>query len=279
MIEGLLVLVTLVCLAAIFFILIYPRPRKQLQSPTSVNTRYPVVLLHGLMGFDRIGTAGMGQGYFRGIAESFQAQGITLYCPRLPAVCSVPERAECLAKYIRGLSAQRVNLIAHSMGGLDARYAIAKQDLGGQVASLITIGTPHRGTILANVKDHVIAKMMRNLTNRLSTMFEALDWLTEDAMTEFNRAIPNPSRLLYASVVAQCSTTTDVNPLLRPTHAYLQRHRGPNDGIVTLESQRWGEVLLEIEADHYAQIGWTTGNFDAIELFASLMRTMASRGL
>ena len=49
------------------------------------------------------------------------------------------------------IRARKVNIIAHSMGGLDARYAIAKLGLADRVASLVTIGTPHLGTPLANL--------------------------------------------------------------------------------------------------------------------------------
>src|SRR5207249_8887306 len=56
-----------------------------------------------------------------------------------------------------------VNIVAHSMGGLDARYAISQLGLGGRVASLITIGTPHLGTPLADAGHALFGRITRLL--------------------------------------------------------------------------------------------------------------------
>ncbi|HZY02105.1 MAG TPA: hypothetical protein VFF02_01300, partial [Anaeromyxobacteraceae bacterium] len=58
---------------------------------------------------------------------------------------------------------------------------------------------------------------------------------------------------------------------------YLKRRAGENDGVVPASSQRWGEVLAEIEADHWAQIGWSR-SFDAAEFYARLLRELRGRG-
>ena len=53
---------------------------------------------------------------------------------------------------------------------------------------------------------------------------------------------------------------------------------GDNDGLVPVRSQRWGEVIDEVDADHWAQIGWST-NFDAPALFERLLQQLAARRL
>ena len=61
---------------------------------------------------------------------------------------------------------------------------------------------------------------------------------------------------------------------LAPTHAYLRRIAGANDGLVPISSQYWGETLAEIEADHFAQVGWHVGvrhTFDALGLYAFIV--------
>jgi hypothetical protein len=68
-----------------------------------------------------------------------------------------------------------------------------------------------------------------------------------------------------------------VHPVLWPTHQYLARRDGPNDGVVQLASQRWGEVIAELEADHWAQIGWSPW-FDSAEFFEELLRELRGRG-
>ena len=66
--------------------------------------------------------------------------------------------------------------------------------------------------------------------------------------------------------------------MLMLSHLYLRERAGPNDGLVPASSQRWGEVLHEVAADHWAQIGWSR-HFDAAEFFANLVRELGARGL
>ena len=51
----------------------------------------------------------------------------------------------------------------------------------------------------------------------------------------------------------------------------------PSDGIVPATSQRWGQVLREVEADHWAQVGWSL-RFDAVALYEEILRELAVLG-
>src|SRR5262249_24800163 len=158
------------------------------------------------------------------------------------------------------------------MGGLDARYAIARLGLEGRVASLVTIGTPHRGTPLADLGT-------RKLRGRLG-LGKGLGGVGGGPTAFYGLTTPPPAgvhpkvrgapRVWYASVVGW-APFRGTHPLLWPAHRYLSRVSGPNDGVVPLAAQAWGEVLAEIEADHWAQIGWSR-HFDAAALFEELMR-------
>jgi hypothetical protein len=68
-----------------------------------------------------------------------------------------------------------------------------------------------------------------------------------------------------------------VSPLLLPTYLWLGERSGPSDGVVPAASQRWGEVVRTIAADHWAQIGWSR-HFDAAEFYAELLRELRARG-
>jgi hypothetical protein len=68
-----------------------------------------------------------------------------------------------------------------------------------------------------------------------------------------------------------------VNPLLLPGYSYMLRTVGANDGMVPVESQKWGEVWGEIEADHWEQIGWSR-SFDAKRFYAILAEHLAEWG-
>lgn len=243
-----------------------------------VGPRHPVILLHGLFGFDELEIGPARYAYFRGLTERLRRVGAEVERPRVARVGSVAARAQQLAHRIEGLSAKRVNVVAHSMGGLDARYAIARLGLSDRVASLITIGTPHRGTPLADLGTHLLGEALglRRAFGALGIDVTAFYDLTTARMAAFNDDVRDARGVWYASVVGWAAIRR-TNPLLWPAHHYLSRLSGPNDGVVPFASQAWGEVLAEIEADHWAQIGWSR-QFDAADLFEELMRELRGRG-
>jgi triacylglycerol lipase len=258
--------------------LLWRRLRSRRVSRRTVRLRHPVVLAHGLLGFDEIVVAGVRHDYFHGLPARLALQAEAVHCPRVAATGSVVARAEELAACIRALPDRRVNVIAHSMGGLDARYAIARLDLGSRVASLTTIGTPHLGTPLADVGTKLGERLgLRRALELLGFGLDAFYDLTTARMAEFNRAVPDARGVVYASVVGVARARRRTHPLLLPGCMYLRGRAGENDGIVPATSQRWGEVLFEIEADHWAQIGWSK-HFDAASFYDGLIRELRGRG-
>ena len=236
--------------------------------------RLPVVLAHGFLGFDEIELGNRKHLYFRGIGAHLEQAGAQLYYPRVPPASSISARAARLADLIRSLPEPRVNIVAHSMGGLDARYAISRLGLADRVASLVTIATPHLGTPLADAGHAVFGRITR-LLRKLVDLTGFGD-LTTEGMAKFNREVPDALGVAYASVVGR-SGRLKTNPLLWPSHLYLAECSGPNDGVVPITSQARGEVLREIEADHWAQIGWSRG-FDATSFYEDLLRELRGRG-
>ena len=232
------------------------------------HLRHPIVLAHGGFGFDEIAVAGRRHRYFRNIAEELALPGLEFYRPRVAPRAPIAVRAGTLVKLLRALPGDRFNVIAHSMGGLDARFAIARLGLADRIASLVTIGAPHHGTPLADAP-------FARATARLLGVAALAD-LAPDALERFNHAVPDVAGVAYCSVVA-ASDLSETNPLLWPTHLYLSAHGGRNDGIVPQESQRWGKVLREIEADHWAQVGWSL-RFDAVALYEEILRELAGLG-
>ena len=232
----------------------------------------PVVLVHGLFGFDRIGVPGARLHYFRGISRHLESLGCHAHAVRLPRAASVPDRARLLVDKIEALPHDRVDIIAHSLGGLDARYALAKLGLAKRVRSLVTVGTPHRGTPLADLATDGPLAGARKAIAALGIPLHALDWLSTSALERFNRDVPDVAGVRYACVVGGIRENKTPVPLaLTIPHAYLRRLAGANDGLVPVSSQFWGETLADIEADHFAQVGWRVGigrTFDALGLYA-----------
>ncbi len=281
----LIVLVTTAVLAALILVVFLAyrrRRRRELLVPVRrrrrVLPRHPVVLVHGIMGFDEIGVLGARRDYFRGVVDHLTALGVELHRPRLPIAAPVALRAARLAEFVESLDARRVNLVAHSMGGLDARYAIHHLGLADRIASLTTIATPHRGTPLANLSDQKLVRLVQQLVGAIGLDTRGLADLTPAAMIHFNREIVDDERVAYGHVLTRPTRGVEVNPLLQATWRYLSHTVGPNDGMVPIASQRWGEPLAEIEADHWAAVGWSV-RFDTAAVYEALLRELRGRGL
>ncbi|GEL71324.1 lipase family alpha/beta hydrolase [Myxococcus virescens] len=116
---------------------------------TQTQTRYPIVLAHGMAGFDSLFGV---YDYFYGIGTDLRAGGATVYVTSVPQFNTTEQRGEALLAQVKDIVARsgkgKVNLIGHSHGGLDVRYVAAvRPDL---VASVTTVGSPHKGADLAD---------------------------------------------------------------------------------------------------------------------------------
>jgi triacylglycerol lipase len=231
------------------------------------RTRHPIVLVHGLFGFDRIGVGPARSDYFRGVRSHLERLGNEVFVVRLPSRAAIACRADSLAEQVARLPAERVNLVAHSMGGLDARYAISRLGLSSRVASLTTIGTPHRGTPLAD-----------GIGPLLSRVGVAGAWdVSTRRMTSFNQDVLDVPGIAYLSVVASIGRELGrTSPLAWP--GLWLFGPTPSDGLVPSASQSWGVVLSEVLADHWAQIGWSR-HFDARDFYERLLLELSVRGL
>lgn len=113
------------------------------------QTRYPIVLVHGLFGFDNIGLVE----YWYGIPGNLRSGGAKVYVAQVSAANSTEVRGEQLLTQVRQIlattGATKVNLIGHSHGGPTARYvASVRPDL---VASVTSVGGVNRGSAVADV--------------------------------------------------------------------------------------------------------------------------------
>lgn len=249
------------------------RPRRRRRA----RLAHPIVLAHGLFGFDSIEVAGRRVDYWKGIATRIRRAGAECHIAKVPPTASVRKRARALADHVRALDAPKVNVIAHSMGGIDARYAVSMLGLGDRVASVVTIGTPHRGTPLADVGAAAARLGVEQACARFGVPLDGLDDARGRRMSSFNRRVRDVDGIHYASFVG---SARDVSAMLLPGWLYLRAASGDNDGVVPAASQMWGEVIGEIDADHWAQIGWGGGSrFDARAFYASLVRELRGRGL
>ena len=114
-----------------------------------MKTRYPIVLVHGLGMKDTLFMKSWGW-----IDRILRVQGYTVYKSNVDGFGTVESNAkqlkEEIGKILEETGAEKVNIIAHSKGGLDAKYMIQQMDMAKQVASLTTLCTPHKGSPIAS---------------------------------------------------------------------------------------------------------------------------------
>jgi triacylglycerol lipase len=114
-----------------------------------------VALVPGVIGFDRFGPLH----YFNGVAQHLEDAfpGATVRELTTDPIGTVADRAEVLAREIvRAFGASGpIHIVAHSMGGLDARFLVSQNvgGVAGRVKTVVGISTPHRGSPVASVFD------------------------------------------------------------------------------------------------------------------------------
>ena len=213
--------------------------------------------------------------YFKGIKTHLEAHGFKVFRPNEDFAGSVDKRAQELKDRVNEAVAQtgasKTHIIAHSMGGLDARRMIIEFGMENKVASLTTIGTPHLGTILA---DHVINNggvfLIRFLKDVID--LDGFNDLTTTACELFNQRAESSEAendIFYQTYSSSEELNSMFLPLI-PSWAFIRAHEGRNDGLVPFKSQQWKNELVSqsgkrktviqkefpLPADHLNQIGW-----------------------
>jgi triacylglycerol lipase len=244
---------------------------------TYTQTRYPIVLVHGLLGFDAIGPVN----YWYGIPSALRAGGATVYVSQESASNASEVRGEQLLYELRRLKAaygyQKFNLIGHSHGGQTVRYvaAVAPE----LVASVTTMGTPHQGSKVADGIERdagatgttgFIASIVDAFSKFLSWIsgapslpqdsLAALKSLNTRGAQAFNARYPagapttvcgqgpavasNGVRYYSASGTSVWTNALDLSdPALALTSTYFNGEA--NDGLVSRCSSHWGTVLRD----------------------------------
>src|SRR3954453_15019638 len=126
----------------------------------------PIVLAHGLFGFNQIGLGRLTlAAYFRGIPDWLRAAGNRVLVTKVPPIAGIEARAKRLGEQIAAaFPDEPVHLIGHSMGGLDSRMLLSDPAWSGRVLSLTTIGTPHLGSSIADFAQLKVGRVYRLLT-------------------------------------------------------------------------------------------------------------------
>jgi triacylglycerol lipase len=247
------------------------------------GTRFPIVLVHGIFGYRRLGT----REYFSGVEGHLERLGHEVYVAAVPPLAAVETRAAALRdQVLREFPdpAVRVNLVAHSMGGLDARAAIVRHGLASRVASLSMLSTPNRGSRVADVAVGLIPGNLQQAADQLLNVV-GLDWdgvldLTGPRCDAFNLITPDDPGVSYQSwgATAEPFGRVRMNPLLWPGWALAFPLAGDNDGVVHPDSARWGDFHGVLPADHVGLLGHGPSGFDHLRFYEELARDLIARG-
>jgi triacylglycerol lipase len=220
------------------------------------------------------------ENYFNGLRELLTERGFHVLMPELGRTHSIGQRAEQLRQAIGRWTCEPVNIIAHSMGGLDARFLITKLGMTDRVASLTTIATPHHGSYFADwFVDGFDAKLpfLRSL-ERLGLEVDGFHDCTRAACRVFNQTVPDSPMVRYFSYSA-FQVARKIPPVLRRSHSLIARAEGANDGLVSELSARWGEHVATLRADHISLVGERgPEHFDHLTFFTRIVDDLIRQG-
>jgi triacylglycerol lipase len=224
-----------------------------------------VALVPGIFGFDRLGLLE----YFNGVARWLEDRfpGLQAAMTRTDPLGTVADRGEVLAEEIVRIfgAAEDVHLIAHSLGGLDARFLASNNlsGLGARVKTIVSISTPHMGSPVASVLEQANPfdqlSSLLNLDNGFLTdlrgKLDAVRDLSESAAALLNAQCTDVPHIRYLEVAGVGRDgpfhTSNFYAL---TYLYVHARAGRNDGLVPMTSAQRQRPLFALWAGDHADL-------------------------
>lgn len=262
-------------------------------NPVNGRLQYPIILQHGMMGFRNIGPI---LEYYNRIPGHLRSLAYEVFLTQTEPSDASSVRSQTLARQIRCIlritGHDKVHLVGHSQGGIDARRIASDPRYGSSlIKSVTTIATPHRGTVVADAylelaphgADPIVDAVL-NVYRRLvdgpespSDFRQQLEEMSTAYMEQFNRDHPDHPDIAYRSWAGrsvpnllyrdfaqqECSSGIFENPhrldlldpMFRVTWQIVRDRDGINDGLVSIRSAKWGEFQGCVPADHIDEVG------------------------
>lgn len=263
------------------------------------RTKYPLLMVHGVFfrDFEHLN-------YWGRIPEELEKNGARIYYGNHNSASAVRDSAEQLAARVHEIidktGCEKVNIIAHSKGGLDSRAMIALTDAAPYVASLTTINTPHRGCQFADyLLNKIPAKQQKAVEKAYNAgaaklgdvnpdFLAAVHDLTFENCEKLNEEIVDDPNIFYQSVGSKLNKPMSGRFPLNFTYPLVKYFDGANDGLVGEESFPWGENyhFLTVEGkrgiSHGDVIDLNRENipgFDVREFYVQLVADLKNKGL
>jgi len=271
----------------------------------SCKTRFPIVLIHG------VGFRDTRKPYYWGrIPRTLAQHGAQVFYGHQDSWGTAQSNAQMLAETVDRIldetGVPKVNLIAHSKGGIDARGLASAHGYGDKVASITTIASPHHGSktmdalmrfprSLFKLGAFAVDNWTRTIAGDKRPDFLAVcEGFTTQGMERFNQENPDVPGVFYQSYAFVMPTPRSDLALWFANYV-LNRVEGPNDGLVSVESACWGENAHVLESQvrrgisHLDEIDFRRRAFpgvargergmDICDLYTGIAADLKARGL
>lgn len=261
------------------------------------KTKFPILMIHGIFFRDY-----KHLNYWGRIPNELQKNGATVYFGNhqsaLPVILSGAELAQRIQTICEQTGCEKVNVIAHSKGGLDARYAISCCGADKYVASLTTVSTPHKGCVFV---DWLLEKMPKPVQNKIASAYNAalrklgetpdfiaaVSDLTYKRCDELNRQMTDSDSVFYQSVGSKLNKAVSGKFPTNMSYHFVKHFSGANDGLVSEDSFAHGEYkYLTVNGkrgiSHADTIDLNRENidgFDVREFYVQLVADLKNRGM
>lgn len=262
------------------------------------KTKYPILLVHGIFfrDFEKVN-------YWGRIPEELIKNGATIYYGNHSSSLAVEDSAKELSDRIKNIvketGCKKVNVIAHSKGGLDMRYAISNLGMDKYVCSLSMINTPNHGCIFA---DYLLDKSSDKLKKKVSGTYNfalkkmgdtnpdfiaGVSDLTSTGVEKLNKKMKHNDNVYYRAYGSILKKSSSGRFPLNLTNKFVHSYDGKNDGLVGIDSFPYNGECTVIEStgkrgiSHGDIIDLNRENFDGFdvrEFYVSLVNDLKNKG-
>lgn len=260
------------------------------------KTKYPLVLVHGV-GFRDLKYIN----YWGRIPKELIRNGATIYYGNQEAWGTVEHNAKDIKNKILDIvkttGCGKVNIIAHSKGGLDARYMVSKLEMGDYVASLTMMSSPHRGCKFVDIACKLPDKIYKAIARFFDKRYRYLGDMNPDFYTasrqfstyhskKFNEEVRDVEQVYYQSYATVVKNLFSDYIVTIP-YILVKLTEGENDGLVAVDSAKWGEFkgvlknkrrrgishgdIIDLRRDDYEE-------FDVIEKYVEIVSELKNKG-
>ncbi len=272
----------------------------KLAEPEIIQPRYPILLVHG---FNERTTIPYPNSLVD-LTKHLRLKGYNVYYADTDAFAKIEDNAYYITQAMDEIlkenpGKEKINIIAYSKGGLDARYAVSIMGAGAYTASLTTLATPHRGSTAIDffstwwLTSNKFSVFLINTFGKLAgdrkeAYPDCLYQMGRDKMRIFNMICSDYPGVKYYSFASTVSSDY-FHVFFGSSRDLVATVEGPNDGIVSEESAAWGEYLgtincfsaCDTDICHTDVVGLNiphNNNFDHELFFEKLIKYLADNG-